>query len=279
MFKLGFLANGEMLSWDYDKLFSFVKNAGYDCVELIGDVIFAREYKDLPKYEEKYGLKISEVLAQHDFVVTDEAEYKNSVDTVCEQIRKCADIGVDTANLFTGPVPWNANPLIVGRGISQEKAWSLVLGAFDKVLKVAEERRVKIAVENVWGMLAHDFYTNKYLQSRFDSPYLGVNLDPSHDVLYGNTDMAFLVKSWGEKIFHVHIKDAVGVAAPGKFVFPLIGEGCVDFKTFFLALKEIGYEGCASVEFESWAYRNTAWHGEHAPAVAEMKKLIDLFIN
>ena len=92
----------------------------------------------------------------------------------------------------------------------------MVLSSFDKFVTVAEKYGVKLAVENVWGMLVHDFYTNSYLQSKFNSKYLGVNLDVSHDVLYGNTDVKFLVKAWGEKIFHVHLKDAVGVPELGR---------------------------------------------------------------
>ena len=38
MIQFGFLANGEMLGWDYEKLCSFVRESGYDCVELIDDI-------------------------------------------------------------------------------------------------------------------------------------------------------------------------------------------------------------------------------------------------
>ena len=121
-----------------------------------------------------------------------------------------------------------------------------------------------LRLENVWGMLCHDFFTNQYLQKRYDSRMLGVNLDPSHDVLYGNTDMRFLVEGWGrEKIFHVHLKDAVGVPQDGLFVFPLLGEGIVEWKAFFAALNDIGYDGCASVEFESWGYLKNMADGKH----------------
>ena len=175
-------------------------------------------------------------------------------------------MGVNVVNLFTGPVPWLEFPLKVGVNVSMTDAWNYVFGAFDRILPVAEKEGVKLAVENVWGMLAHDLYTNRYLIDHYDSDNLGVNLDPSHDMLYGNNDEPFIVKSWGKKIFHVHVKDAVGVAEGGKFVFPLLGEGNVDFPAFFRALNEIGYDGCASVEFESWAYRRNILGNSHAAA-------------
>lgn len=284
MFKLGFLANAEMLFWDYEKLCAYIKESGYDCVELIDDIVFAPDKTQddrmlLTKALEKNGLTVSEILLQHDLVVLDESERNANVDLIKTNIKKAADMGVDTVNLFTGPIPWMPNPVIVNGQVSQGTAWNWVLSAFDKILAVAEQYKVRVAVENVWGMLVHDFYTNQYLQNRFDSKYLGVNLDPSHDVLSGNTDMNFLVNGWGkDKIFHVHLKDAVGVAELNKFVFPVIGEGNVNFEEFFKALKAIDYQGCASVEFESWAYRKTMWNGEHAPAAPAMRKILDKYL-
>lgn len=284
MIKIGFLANGEMLSWDYVKLCNFIKEAGYDCVELIDDIIFAENKtpKDndiLVNSLKESGLTVSEILLQHDLVLTDEAQRKANISLICENIKKAADIGADTVNVFTGPVPWLPDSIAVGREVSASEAWKWVFEAFDDILPVAENRKVRVAVENVWGMLVHDFYTNKYLQSNFASKNLGVNLDPSHDVLYGNTDMKFLVNGWGkEKIFHVHVKDAVGIPEPGKFVFPVIGEGNVNFAEFFGALKALDYNGAVSVEFESWAYRNTVWGGMHAPSAPAMRKILDKYL-
>ena len=281
MIQFGFLANGEMLGWEYEKLCSFVRESGYDCVELIDDIIFApgktsADNARLLEAVKKNGLSISEVLVQHDFVIPDEAARRASIELVKTNIKKLSEIGVTTANLFTGPVPWMPDPVIIGRQVSAKQAWQWVFEAFDEIIPVAENCGVKLAVENVWGMLVHDFFTNRYLQDHYDSKFLGVNLDPSHDVLYGNTDMEFLVKGWGkEKIFHVHLKDAVGIPEPGKFTFPIIGEGFVNFRALFGALNEIGYDGCASVEFESWAYRNVAWEGQHAPAAPAMRKILE----
>ena len=283
MLKTGFLANGEMLSWDYGKLCSFIKESGYDCVELIDDIIFAenkarndREY--LVRSAKENGLEISEVLCQHDLVIPDADKRNANVELICENIRKTADIGVDTVNVFTGPVPWLPDSISVGKGVSAGDGWKWVFEAFDKILPIAESCGVKVAVENVWGMLVHDFYTNKYLQTSYSSDKLGVNLDPSHDVLYGNNDMEFLVKGWGKKIFHVHVKDAVGIPEAGKFVFPIIGEGNVNFTELFGSLKAAGYNGTVSVEFESWAYRNTAWGGMHAPSAPAMRKILEKYL-
>lgn len=280
MIKKGFLANGEMLGWEPEKLCGFLKETGYDSVELISDIIFAngKDGKDFKAAADKAGLTISEILVQRDFVVLDKDQRKDGIAITEEYMKKAAAMGVDVVNFFTGPVPWMPDSITVGKQVSMGDAWAMTFDAFDELLPVAEKLGVKIAVENVWGMLVHDFYTNKYLIDHYDSDFLGVNLDPSHDILYGNTDAAFIVKSWGKKIFHVHVKDAVGVAGLGTFVFPVLGEGNVNFKAFFDALKEIGYEGAASVEFESWAYRQNILGGSHAASAAPSLEFLKKFI-
>ena len=283
MIRTGFLANGEMLGWEPERLFSFIAETGFDCVELIDDIIFspdknARYLEEIGKASAKYGVAVSEILTQHDLVVTDENLRRANTDLIIENMKKASALGVKTVNVFTGPVPWMPDSIKAGKQVSFSAAWSWVLTAFERILKEAEKLGVRVAVENVWGMLVHDFYTNSYLQSRFDSPSLGVNLDPSHDLLYGNNDMDFLVRSWGKKIFHVHVKDAVGIPEDGKFVFPLIGEGCVNFGAFFAALKDIGYDGTASIEFESWAYRANTLGGSHAAAAKPMLEALKKYL-
>ncbi|MBP1587679.1 MAG: sugar phosphate isomerase/epimerase [Clostridia bacterium] len=281
MKKFGFLANGEMLFWDGAKLAAFIRGAGYDAVELIDDIIFSPDrpqgyIKDLLKACDDNGIFVSEVLVQHDLVLADPAARKAQRELIIANIAKAADMGVKTVNLFTGPVPWDPSALRVGASVSYGDAWNMVFEAFDEIIPAAENYGVKLAVENVWGMLAHDFYTNSFLQSRYGSKSLGVNLDVSHDTLYGINDPAFIIRQFGkDKIFHVHLKDAVGIPEDGKFVFPLLGEGNVNFKALFAALDEIGYDGVVSVEFESWRHRSIMWGGEHAKAAPAMREAID----
>jgi len=45
---------------------------------------------------------------------------------------------------------------------------------------------------------------------------------------------------------------AEGIPELGRFVFPMLGEGRVDWRGMFAALEAIGYEGYCSVEFESF---------------------------
>ena len=280
MFKIGFMPNSTMLSWEPEKVCEYLKNAGYDAIELLPVFVCAdskteNDRKRMSQAAEKSGLAISEIVLQRDLVMHDENARNQNIEYIIRNIKTAADMGVFTVNMFTGPEPWTANPLIIDKNISSSQAWEWVFEAFDRILPVAEKNGVRIAVENVFGMLCHDFYTNMYLNKHYNSPNLGVNFDPSHDALYGNTDMKFLINGWGvDKIFHVHLKDAAGIPEMGRFIFPVIGEGVVDWKTFFSEMKKIGYGGCMSVEFESFAYINAGLNGKFEESAGLSRKII-----
>lgn len=209
------------------------------------------------------GLGISELVVQQDLVQPD----ADRLDACCRLIEDCAraaaDNGIPALNLFTGPAPWDSSAPQLGQGISHGAAWDLVRRAFERVLVVAEEVQVYLAVEAVWGMLARDYYTLRELLRQVQSPWLAVNMDPSHFALYRN-DVPWSVRQLADRIVHVHLKDAIGLDTrqPGDFIFPLLGEGMVDWAAFFAALDDIGYTGYCSVEFESFTYYQRVLKGD-----------------
>jgi sugar phosphate isomerase/epimerase len=138
----------------------------------------------------------------------------------------------------------------------------MVLAAYERIAGALERHRVHGAVEGVWGHLCDDYYSTRLLLDRFASPWLGVNFDPSHDVLKGAFDTGWIVRQWGDRIRHVHLKDAVGIPEAGRFLFPLLGEGRVDWPGMFGALAAIGYRGWLSVEFESFAFHDRVLKGD-----------------
>ncbi len=214
------------------------------------------------------GLAVSEVVVQRDFVSRDESICADVVAHVAECIRAAARHGIGILNLFTGPALWDPSSPKLGRDMSEGEAWQIVFRAFDQLVPLAEKNGVKLAVEAVFGMTARDYYTTLPLMGRYESPCLGLNFDPSHYQLYGN-DIPWAVREWGERIFHVHLKDCVGVPGglPGEtFTFPLLGEGAVNWPAFFAALDGIGYRGYLSVEFEAFAYYRTVLGGDPVKA-------------
>lgn len=207
------------------------------------------------------GLAVGELIVQLDFVHADPEVRRARVDLAAAAVRAIAELDLQVqpirapVNLFTGPAPWDADAPRLGKDLTEGQAWDMVRAAYDVLVPLAQDCGVSLAVEGVFGHLVHDYYTMLELLRHYDSPSLGINLDPSHGVLVGN-DAPWVVRQLASRIRHFHLKDAVG--RPGMFgdtfVFPLLGEGVVPWADFFAAVDDIGYEGYLTVEFESWDY-------------------------
>jgi sugar phosphate isomerase/epimerase len=267
--KIGFLAGLDFTGWEPRKVIDILSSLGYSGVGWTLSHFNPRtnsreQLRQIVKITKSAGMEISEIVVQQDLVNKEDDLRKDRVELVKEAIAICGELGVGSVNLFTGPAPWDSDAPVIGKDIDEGAAWEYVFRSFDEIVPLAEKRNVELAVEGVWGMLCHDYYTTRPLIDHYDSDYLGVNLDPSHGILYGNMDVGWVVKQWGKKIKHVHLKDCAGV--PGNFIFPVIGEGLVNWRSFFGALKEIGYKGFCSVEFESFVYYKNVLKSDPAEA-------------
>ncbi len=293
-YKIGFkISEGcSYLKWDTDQICRHLHSLGYTAVEWITESLnpyemSLNEIKNVIKTSEDHGLEVSEIVVQRDLVSLNEEERKRNIQYVLKCIETYAEAGVKVINLFTGPRPWIENPVITGRDLSEGDAWNMVFEAYDQFVLAAERYGIKLAVEGVWGHLCHDFFTTQFLVNHYNSSALGVNYDPSHDILCGNMDVAWAIRMWGkDRIKHVHLKDAVGWylkdmagnMKDGRFVFPLLGEGKVEWQAFIYALNEIGYDGAMVVEFESFDYlRNILGGSMQKAAEISMDNVRTLF--
>ncbi|MBD3176935.1 MAG: TIM barrel protein [Armatimonadia bacterium] len=213
------------------------------------------------------GLAISELVVQQDWVLRDEAERRVRIELTKDAVKACADCGIPAINVFSGPAPWDPSAPKLGVDMTEAEAYHMTCAALDEVLQVAEDVDVDVALEAVFGMVARDYYTTMELLRRLPSDRLKINMDPSHFGLYRN-DIAMAVKAFGDRIVHVHLKDVIGVppAVGESFLFPLLGEGLIDWPGFFQALDDIGYAGFCSVEFESFKYFQTVLGGDGVAA-------------
>ncbi len=181
-------------------------------------------------------------------------------------IRASAAAGIGIVNTASGSV--------ISKGASDaawweqsepdwQKSWDTLTLTLEKVLEVAEVEGVVIALEAIVGSLVHDYYSTLELLRRLDSPSLGLTFDPSHYLLHRN-DLTFAMRSLIARIKHIHVKDALG--RPGilgeDFLFPLLGEGGINWQSFFETLDELDYSGWLSLEFESFKYMGEVLKGD-----------------
>jgi len=192
----------------------------------------------------QFGIDISNIVVLRNIVIPESRE--KALKDIINCIKEISEAGINVLNLVTAEIP---------EGMSEEEVWAILLDSFEKILKVAEENKVYLAVEAIGGLICRDYYTTRELMRRLPSDYLCITLDPSHYHFYKN-DIPWCILNWGDKIKHVHVKDVVGVYGRGgiDFLFPILGEGALDWVTILKSLEKINYKGALSIEFESYPY-------------------------
>jgi sugar phosphate isomerase/epimerase len=258
-----------------------IRKAGYAGVEWMLGRHFrnVNQLRELVNRTRRNGLAVSNIMCWQDLVTRNERARAKRVRLLQSMLEAANELSVPLMNVFTGPMTWNPEFEMLGRDISEGAAWKAVVDAFSDIVAAAEENHIVVTVEPVFGMLVHDYYTVKEFLGYFDSAYLGVNLDPSHFVVSGN-DPVWAAQMLGAKVRHVHVKDAFG--KPGAlgetFVFPFLGEGVVDWRNFFATLRNLGYDGYLSLEFENDRYLNNVCDGDWAQAAMQLKKRVEKFL-
>lgn len=252
----------------------------YDGVEWMLDRHFtdAKGLRRLFAKTRSGGLEVSDIMCWQDLVTRDGRARRKRVARLKEMAACAGELSVPVMNIFTGPMTWNPRFERVRKEISEEQAWRAVVESISEVVAAAERSGVVVTVEPVFGMVVHDYYTVKELLGYFDSKHLGVNVDPSHLALYSN-DPAWAVRRLGKMVKHVHVKDAFG--KPGvfgeTFCFPFLGEGMVDWRQFFSALRSVRYEGFLSLEFENDSYLKNVCGGDWRVAARQLRERLETF--
>ncbi|MBI2299265.1 MAG: sugar phosphate isomerase/epimerase [Armatimonadetes bacterium] len=129
---------------------------------------------------------------------------------------------------------------------AHDRAWDTSFEAIQRLIPVAEETGVVIAVENVWNNLWSDPAHFAAFVDAFASPWVQAYFDLGNHVKYGPTPD--WVRVLGSRLVKVHVKDFR--LAPdghgGEFVN--IRDGSVDWPETRRALAEAGYDGWMTIE-------------------------------
>src|SRR6266581_1525787 len=165
---------------------------------------------------------------------------------LAEEIKKAAD----GANLRNAKV-WGSDavllvPAVVNPQTSYRDAWSRSQKEIRKLLPLAEELRIVIAIEEVWNkFLLSPLEMATYI-GEFQSPWIQAWFDVGNVVLYGYPQD--WIRTLGKSIVKVHLKDFKRKQDGYEWVN--LGDGDVDWEAVREAFREIGYSGSAITELK-----------------------------
>jgi len=192
---------------------------------------------------------------------------KRAAEGVVNAAKAAKKLGVKVVNGFTGSSIWHllysfppASPDMIKAGYDDfAKRWRPILNEFKKL-------GIKFALEVHPTEIAFDIASaQRAVEAVKGHEAFGFNYDPSH-LGYQGVDYVKFIRTFGDRIFHAHMKDAwwghgdgtVGVfgghtefADPRRYWdFRSIGHGDIKFEEIIVALNDVGYQGPLSIEWE-----------------------------
>jgi sugar phosphate isomerase/epimerase len=285
MIKLG-IQSAILGDLSFDELIDFASDNGFSCVELMcwpaGQA--NRKYAgvthlDVSSLDDEEITRIKDKLKEKNVSVSGLGYYPNPLDADPEKsefyfnhIKKVIDasarLGVNIMNTFIGADPAKHD----------DENFERFRELWPPVIKYAEERNVRIGIENCpmfftrdeWPSgcnLAHSPALWRKIFETIPSPNFGLNYDPSH-MVWQFMDYVKPIYEFRNRIFHVHIKDArirwENINETGILTTPLNihtpklpGLGDINWGKFFSALYEVGYDGSACIEVEDKAFEGS----------------------
>jgi len=221
--------------------FQMAKDAGFERIECptTRDPGDAQKMKDAAVAA---GIQIHSVMNmdhwKYPLSSADPAVVEKSLDGARVSLHNAKLWGADTVLIV---------PAVVNAETSYRDAYKRSQENIRKLIPLAEELKVIVAIEEVWNkFLLSPLEFARYIDE-FESPWIRSYFDVGNVVLYGYPQD--WIRTLGPRIVKLHIKDFSWRKLVAKWV-PL-GEGDIDWHAIYAALSDIGYKGTATVELSA----------------------------
>ena len=287
--KLGFFT-ANFTEKPLEEVAKMVAGYGYEMLEIPAyegngqletkDVLVGDNAKKIKKMVESYGLGIS-ALSNHsdsflimgptgketDFIYegTPEEKIAHGTESLIRTAQAANALEVPVVVGYPGIENWGRFYFFpYGQGWSEYE--EQFAQRFTPILDKFQEYGVKFAIEPHPNSYVYDIHTaEKAIELVGGHPCLGYNLDPAN-VIYLGLMVENFIDRLGDRIFHVHAKDAQlvkhNIAVGGSlmhgdmkqldmsFRFRIPGWGQVPWKEVITELSLVGYDGVLSYEHE-----------------------------
>ncbi len=270
----------------YEEVIDFAAANGFQCVEMMCWPVGKAERRyagvthiDVDNLDDATIIAIQKYAQDKRVMISALGYYPNPLDAdldkrqiyiqhIAKMIKAAAALGINRITTFIGKDP--AKTL--------EENFDLFVEIWTPLIKLAEEQKVYVAIENCPMYFTMDQWPGglnlattpsmwRRMFAAIPSPYLGLNYDPSH-LVWQQMDYIKPIYEFKDRLFHVHFKDIkiyrdklndVGIlATPLEYMSPkLPGQGDVHWGKYVSALNDIRYNGPACIEVEDKAYEAT----------------------
>ena len=221
-------------------------------VELL-DFFWGDAEREIPKAKEQVaaaGLEIAVYAASNNFVQPDADARRQEIADLKRNVDIALELGVDTMRVFSGDAR---------DGVSQEQGTAWILEGLSACAAYAESRGLTLALEN-HGRFAGRSDQVRDIIEQIASPALRANLDTGNFLLVGQDPVA-AARELAQYIVLVHLKDmrvADADETGHRFEIPdgtvltgsAVGDGLVDLPAVLDLLRDAGYAGWLSLEYE-----------------------------
>lgn len=223
--------------------FKLVKSLGFDGVEM--DSPNDLDDKEIIAARDEAGIIIPGVVNsvhwKKPLSHSNPAVREECTNSMIDAFHKCKLYGGTTVLLV---------PAIVNDEIRYDEAWERSTAEIKKMLPVANETGIKIAIENVWNnFLISPMEAARYID-QFNSDMIGWYMDIGNIVRYGWPH--HWIQILGKRIIKVDIKDYSRKKQSEEGIWEgfkvKLGDGDSDWVKVNQALQEVGYNGWGSAE-------------------------------
>ena len=224
----------------YADRFQLVRDAGFEVVQALTEPDDTKAAA-MKHAADAAGIRIDSVMNvdhwQYPLSSGDPAVVEKSLAGMRVSLRNAKLWGADTVLLV---------PAVVNPQTSYRDAWMRSQAQIKKLIPLAEELKVVIAIEEVWNrFLLSPLEMARYIDE-FHSPSIQAWFDVGNVVLYGYPQD--WIRTLGNRIVKVHLKDFK--RKEGGYSWVNLGEGDVDWPAVKAAFTEIGYSGSVIAELD-----------------------------
>jgi L-ribulose-5-phosphate 3-epimerase len=216
--------------------FQLLRDAGFEGVEM--DSPSKTPTADVIAASQKTGIKV------HGLV--DSVHWKYYLNSPEPDVRALALDALRTAltdGKALGAISVLLVPGVVNKDLSYDDCWKLTQQEIRKVLPLAKETGVKIAIENVWNNFLLSPLEAKRYVDEFADPMVGWHLDIGNVINFGWPDQ--WIRILGPRILKLHIKDFSRKKRDKEGLWKgfevELGQGDAGWPAVMKALDDIGY--------------------------------------